>query len=161
MEMDKTLFDKLYRDNADRMYKIANAIIGNAEQSKDLVNDAFLNLLIKWDSLYTHPNLPAWLTVTVKNLAFDELKTGRRRYEMIVDDMSAIPVEDEPVTLDHILPKSMSPKERAILTMRYEQRLTCEEIAAELGISTSACKMRLARARESFRKNLEKDEIFL
>jgi RNA polymerase sigma factor (sigma-70 family) len=91
MELEDALFDKLYLENSERLYKVAYALTGSAELAKDLVNDAFFTLLRKWDSLYAHPNLPAWLMVTVKNLAFDEMRSGRSRYGNIMNEDYRIP----------------------------------------------------------------------
>ena len=52
----------------------------------------------------------------------------------------------------------LSPDHRAILVLRLWQDLSYTEIAAVLGISLPAVKMRLNRARAEFRKYYEDDD---
>jgi RNA polymerase sigma-70 factor (ECF subfamily) len=49
----------------------------------------------------------------------------------------------------------VSPAHRAILVLRFWEGLSYLEIAAVLGISLPAVKMRMQRAREEFRKRYE------
>jgi len=48
--------------------------------------------------------------------------------------------------IQEILPTSLSDDERQLLTWYFEQDLSFEEIADQLGITYSACKKRVSRA---------------
>jgi RNA polymerase sigma factor (sigma-70 family) len=53
----------------------------------------------------------------------------------------------------------LSPRDRLILRMRYEERMTTEQVAEQLGISIAAAKKAAHDARERLRNHLKKASI--
>jgi RNA polymerase sigma-70 factor (ECF subfamily) len=146
-------FDTLYMENAPRMVRLAAYLLGDRQIAEELVHEACLILLYKRDRLADHPNLPGWLSQTLKNLVADELKSARHRLELPLNEAADTGREDtyEP-PLELLLPPGLTPKEREILILYYEKQLSYEEIAARLNITVINCRTRLFRARARYKK---------
>lgn len=149
-------FDQLYRENSAHLFKQAFYVLHDQHLAEDLVEEAFLILLYKQRDLINHPNLAGWLSQTLKNLIYDELKSARHRLEiplMYDADVSTTDTYHQP--LDEILPKGLLPKEREILLLLFEEQLSYEEIAQRLGISVLNCRTRAFRAKKHCKDLME------
>ncbi len=137
------LFDELYIRNYDRLVHIGYRLLGSREQAEELTQETFLLALVRIGDLATHPCPEGWLTVTLSNL----IKNERRRnafQDVPLGDID-IPARDDSEPLEHLLPVDMLKEDRQLLIWRYEDQLSCEEIADRLGISHTACRSRISR----------------
>ena len=152
-------FDQLYREHSARLFKQAYYVLHDSHLAEDLVEETFLILLYKQRDLVKHPNLAGWLSLTLKNLILDELKSARHRLEMpLISDESAICVDTYHQPLDELLPKELLPIEREILILLFEEQLSYEEIAQQLGISVLNCRTRAFRAKAHYKALMAKEE---
>ena len=150
-------FDQLYREHSARLFKQAYYVLHDSHLAEDLVEETFLILLYKQHDLVKHPNLAGWLSLTLKNLILDELKSARHRLEMsLISDNSATYVDTYHQPLDELLPKELYPKEREILILLFEEQLSYEEIAQRLGISVLNCRTRAFRAKAHYKELITK-----
>lgn len=148
-------FDKLYLDNSPRMVKMATYLLKDQSIAEELVNEAFLILLSKRRDLKHHPNLPGWLSQTMKYLIANEVNSARHRLEFPLEMDSDIPVPDTyKQPLSELLPMNLSPKEREILILFYERQLSYEQISAQLDVSVLNCRTRLFRAKRHYKEIL-------
>lgn len=155
-------FDALYRENAPRMLKLATHLLGDQRIGEELVQEAFLILLCKREKLLGHPNLLGWLIVTLKHLISAELKSAKHRLEFPLLEQKDIPTHDiYHIPLISVLPPELTPKEREILTLFFEEQLSYEQIASKLNISVLNCRTRLFRAKSHYRglEEKKKDQI--
>ena len=145
-------FNQLYREHSARLFKQAFYVLHDSPLAEDLVEETFLVLLYKQRDLVNHPNLAGWLSLTLKNLIFDELKSARHRLEMpLISDDTASSVDTYHQPLDELLPKGLFPKEQEILILLFEEQLSYEEIAQRLGISVLNCRTRAFRAKAHYK----------
>lgn len=152
-------FDQLYREHSARLFKQSYYVLHDSHLAEDLVEETFLILLYKQRDLLNHPNLAGWLSLTLKNLIFDELKSARHRLEMpLISDDTASSVDTYHQALDELLPKGLFPKEREILILLFEEQLSYEEIALRLGISVLNCRTRAFRAKTHYKALIAKEE---
>ncbi len=155
-------FDQLYREHSARLFKQAYYVLRDRELAEDLVSEAFLILLYKQHEpgIQNHPNLAGWLSLTLKNLICDELKSARHRLEIpLISDNTAAYVDTYHQPPDELLPKCLLPKEREILILLFEEQLSYEEIAVRLGISVLNCRTRAFRAKKHCKELLSEEEI--
>ncbi|MGX9901689.1 RNA polymerase sigma factor [Arthrobacter sp. SA17] len=145
-------FIALHKDNYPRVYMFVQRRVNDPELAQELAADVFRIAWQKQDDAAV-----TWLLTVARNLVGnayrsrerqqalqDKLKqNAHRRYE--ADDANASVQE----ALD-----AMREKDRDILQLAYWDALTVAEIAAVLGCSESAAKVRLHRARTAFRKLL-------
>lgn len=152
-------FDQLYTKHYKRLMQTAFYSLHDMSLAEDMVEEVFLTLLYKQHSLMKHPNIPGWLSLTLKNIIDDELKSAWRKYEVpLVFDEDA-PVRDTyKHPLKDLLPEKLSHKEREILILLLEKQLSYNEISQKLGISEANCRIRAYRARVHCRELMEKEK---
>ena len=144
-------FTDLYRLNAPKMVRYA----------EELVEDAFVLLLRKQEEVVDHPNPAGWLWKTLQHLILTEVRMARNRMEVPLEqDFDLAAPQREQEALADSLPEGLTPREREILLLYYEEELSHEEIAGKLGISELNSRTRLFRARGRCRELMEKAKNF-
>ncbi|MEZ5259075.1 MAG: sigma-70 family RNA polymerase sigma factor [Ilumatobacteraceae bacterium] len=129
--------------------------------AEDLVHDAFLGVLSAWKRGRVPELSGAILTVAVRQRFLDGIR-GQRRRERRETLASArdVHVPGDPdgsgaIGMLGVL-RSLPPRHRLALVMRYVDDLSIEEVASQLGVSTNAAESLLARARRDARRLLER-----
>ncbi len=70
------LFDRLYRDHVDRIYRLAQRLCGHSDDARDLVQETFLNAFRKFKQFRGEAQVSTWL-YTIASRAC--LRMRRRR----------------------------------------------------------------------------------
>jgi RNA polymerase sigma-70 factor (ECF subfamily) len=150
--------ERLYEEYQRPLLAYLKRLVSDHEAAEDLCQDTFAKALQRWEQHNAQSNVVAWLYRIATNNAYDHLRRRRRRILTRLIELEAFPTatsapesrlaESEPVraALARIPPQYRVP---LLLT---SQGHSTEEIAAALGCSCLAVKMRLFRARERFRR---------
>ena len=146
---------QLYETQYEKMFQVAYRMTGSVETTQDVVQDAFLLALFQQEKLAQHPFLEGWLMITVKNLALNERRKGKRHPTVPLDSFVYNADHAQECPLEAILPRQLKPEEKQILLWRFEDQLDYREIADRLGISEAACRSRVSRAVARCRQYLE------
>ena len=136
----------LYQAQYDKLLKAAYRMIGDLDSAQDLVQQVFLIALVRQSDISSHPMLEGWLMLTLKNLVKNERRRQNNHPQVSLEDIVELPVPASPDSLEHILPKELSPEDREILVWRFERQMDYKEMADRLGMSESACRSRVSRA---------------
>jgi RNA polymerase sigma-70 factor (ECF subfamily) len=165
---DQNAFGRLVVAYQTPVYNLAYRMLGNKVEAEDAAQEAFLRA-------YTHlrsydPKRPfrSWLFSIASHYCIDRLR--RRR-------VTWLPLEDEFAEPYHMTSKSpnpeivtsrreqeeqvqsllstLSPTDRAAITLRYWYDCSYEEIAEMLNLTVSAVKSRLHRARRALASSIE------
>lgn len=144
-------FDPIYTANYSRLVKVAYYLLWDKSMVEDIVQSAFFALLLKREALRDHPNIPGWLTETVRNLANNEHSRARYTREVPLTPGRDVAAGEPPPDFMSLLPAGLNESERTILYLSIEAGLSHEEIAARLGCRPEASRMRLSRARQRCR----------
>ena len=114
-------FDELYADQFLPMVKFATLMTGNVDVARDIVQDAFVKLHVKWVGV-EHPK--AYLRTSVVNGCRSRARWERRRRGR---PSTAEPVtEQTPEELNDVLAR-LNTRQRAAIVLRfYEQRSEAE-----------------------------------
>lgn len=165
---DRSAFDALVRRTWSGTYALAFRLTGDAEDARDVCQEAYLRAYRGLRRFRGDARFTTWLYRITANCASTHLGRRRRhRHEELDDDLelsdlspSIDPVgRSESASLRDAVQKALAalpPKLRAVVVLRDIYDLSHEVIAAELGISVSAAKVRLHRARHRLR-----DDVFL
>ena len=158
MQSDRdSRFTELYRGNAPRMFAYALRQLRDRSLAEELVEEAFVRLLQQWDSLTDHPTLEGWLWKTLQHLILTEVRLAKYHREVPLDPACQTPAPDlDSGRLEDVLPQGLTPGEREVLLLFYEEGLSHQEMARRLGISEMNSRTRLFRARNHCKKLLEK-----
>jgi RNA polymerase sigma-70 factor (ECF subfamily) len=145
-------FAEIYRQHAAAVLRFAWGLCGDRSTAEDIVSETFVRVLTRPDRIRTRTAL-AYLLAVARNTYL----SGRRRYRRevaLAEDLVA-PATDLDRRLDAesglaVVLRALaglSEAERAALLLRVDHELPYEEIAAALGISPTAAKVRVHRAR--------------
>lgn len=148
------LFEREY----EILIRIAYRLTGDLDNAQDLVQDTFILAVSHCDDLIFHPSTGGWLTRTLYNLILNERRRLKTVREIPLDEMPNISAPEPTTSLDNILPKQLPQEDRKIIIWRFEQQMDYEEMSTRLGISVGACRMRISRALEKYRKYLRTHE---
>jgi len=163
---DREAFDELVRLTRNDAYGLALRLTGNPEDAADVVQDAYLRAFRGIRRFRGQALFSTWLYRIVANCAATHtVKRSRHRHEPLPDsDLVADthPESDphdqaEAAMLRHRLDaaiRELPPRLRAVLVLRDVYELPHDAIAAELGITVSAAKVRLHRARRRLREQV-------
>src|SRR5437867_6620898 len=88
-----TAAERLVATFGDRAYRLAIGITGNAHDTEEAVQDAFLSVIRKIDTFRGDSAFRSWLYRIVANAAYQRLRTRRgRSADISLDDL--LPVFD-------------------------------------------------------------------
>jgi RNA polymerase sigma-70 factor (ECF subfamily) len=173
---DEAAYEKLVREYGGRMLATATRILGNPEDARDAVQDAFLSAFRAIGSFAGQSRTSTWLHRIVINASLMKIRTRQRRPEEPIDPLLPAFLEDghhadppaewkEPADVllqrreTRELVREMIGKlpeaYRTVLVLRDIEELDTQETARLLEISTSAVKTRLHRARQALRTLLD------
>ena len=162
-EGDQAAFEELVRGTYAEMYTLAKRLTGNEEDARDVVQESYLRAYRGLKRFRGDAQFTTWLYRITANCANTQLgKRTRRRTEPLPDEMLLVDVDpdrdpsaraDAAVLRDRLETAldDLPPKLRSVVLLRDVYDLPHEAIAAELGISESAAKVRLHRARRQLR----------
>ena len=152
---------------------VALRIVGNEQDAADVVQDSYLRAWRALPSFRGDSKLSTWLHTIVVNTSISALQRRRQRgtdYLSELDDakladrysLTDPPTAAEQTELRHTLlhavqclPDSL----REVVVRRELRGLSHDAIATELGISETASKVRLHRARAKLRTALGDDHL--
>ena len=149
-------FQTKYKEYGEMLYRISFVLLGNPDDTEDVLQDVFITLLYNSPQFKTKEHEKAWLIRITQNKCINILKNSERK-NLTIDEMK-LPTysenRDEKIDIiKHIL--SLPPKYKTAVILYYYNDYSVDEIATTLKISKSAVKMRLKRAREILKIELE------
>ncbi|MDO8670406.1 MAG: sigma-70 family RNA polymerase sigma factor [Dehalococcoidia bacterium] len=161
---DRDSFAALVEKFKAPVYNLAYRMMGNSIDAEDVAQDAFLRAYTQLATYQPDRKFGTWLLSIAAHLCIDRL---RRKRPISLDSLPFFDRPDEvskgPETAaldrekrDAIqdLLKSLPVKYRAPIVLRYWYDRSYAEIATILGLSESAVKTRLFRARELLAREL-------
>ncbi len=162
---DRKAFDELVRVTYLDTYTLAYRLTGNEEDARDVVQEAYLRAFRGLKRFRGEARFSTWMYRITANCASTHLgKRRRHRHEELTDEVvdelhsgadpeASLEADSLRAQLQEVL-RGLPPKLRAVVVLRDIYDLPHEAIAAELGISESAAKVRLHRARRKLREDL-------
>jgi RNA polymerase sigma-70 factor, ECF subfamily len=163
---DREAFDELVRVTYAETYTLALRLTGNEEDARDVVQEAYIRALRGLRRFRGDARFSTWMYRITANCAAD-VTSGRakHRHEELDDDLNVVelrPSADPEVQADATALRDrlgdalrkLPPRLRQVVVLRDIYDLPHEAIAAELGISETAAKVRLHRARRKLRDDL-------
>ena len=162
---DVGAFSEIVERYQGQVYNLAYRMLGNPHDAEDAAQEAFLRCYSQLGSYDSGRKFSTWLLSITSHLCIDLLR--RRRFTWLSwddasYDRSGAP-EEEPESVAMRLEtrrefqkvlQAMSPKYRLVTILRYWHDLSFHEIAEATGLSESAVKTRLFRAREWLARNV-------
>ena len=172
-EGDDAAFERLVEATYRDTFTLAVRLTGNEEDARDVTQEAYLRAYRGLSRFRGDARFSTWMYRVTANCAATYLgRRNRHRHEQLpeagelVDLRTDVDPElraDAADTRDRLLEAldSLAPKLRAVIVLRDVYELSHDAIAEELGISTTAAKVRLHRARHKLRSEIhpELDQV--
>jgi len=150
---DTTAFAALVQRNRARVEAVVERMVG--EDAEDLVQEALLRAYLGLSQLRDPARFSAWLCGIAVNLAKMRLRRRRLETHLIAEPSIDEGFEDrELLRLVREAVDVLPAGQREVVLMHYIDDLSCDEIAALLGSSPGAVRVRLHRARQQLREEL-------
>ena len=165
---DENAFVSLVKKYQKQVHALAWRKIGDFHIAEEITQDTFLKVYQKLSTLKDPYQFSGWLYVIATNQCRAWLRKKRietaslentdialveggaySRY--VADEHAKTTVEAQREVVKKLLAK-LKESERTVMTLHYFGDMTCEEISRFLGVSTSAIKLRLHRARQRLQK---------
>lgn len=140
-------FEGFYQAELARVVRRIALIVGSVPAAEDIAHDALLQVYRRWDRL----DAPgAYLRTVTLNAAFRWLRLQRRETAHAdLPDRAAVPATDF-VELASQLGR-LTPRQRAVIVLRYYDGLSEVQIAEALGCRPGSVGPLLSRARNHLR----------
>jgi RNA polymerase sigma-70 factor, ECF subfamily len=162
MSVTPTTFHELYTRYSQDVYCFAYWLTGDADEAKDITSETFVLVWTSEAEIRT-ASVKAYLFTIARNLYLKQQRRTSRHAPM--DDR----LPDTAVDLDRTMAAKDELKrtlatlqtfpeiDRTVLLLRAQEELSYEDIAAATGLSLSAAKVKVFRARAKLLKLLERN----
>ena len=165
---DPAAFDVLVRRWKNRVFRLALRFVRRPEDAEDMTQEVFMKVFrtaatYRMDAPFEH-----WLLRIATNTCVDRLRAARRRPEDVLSaitpdaatwldralggrSLRALEIESARRTAGELL-STLSPKDRAVLVLLDLEGLSAQQVAAAIGSTRAAVKVRAMRARRALRR---------
>ena len=171
---DQNAFDRIYRKEADKLYRIAYLISGNQSDSEDILQQSFVKCFLHRTEIHNPETFEKWITTILVRTAWkllkkkgravsmDELRENEEQagyLEQICED------RESPGPLEMVLQREerrriyqavmeLEVKIRTVMILYYYRDYSVKEIAALTGSFEGMVKSRLYAGRKMLKGKL-------
>src|SRR3984885_184050 len=164
-------FVELSKRHTSRVFQTAYRVTRNRQDAEDVLQEAFLNAFTHMKNFEGRSSFSTWLTRIAINSALMTLRRKRNCHEIPIDDGPVgnfvIREPQSPMgdpeshyvrgERHKLLRKAihrLPPVYREVIQLRQSKEHSVREIAQSLGITVSAVKSRLSRAKSALRTSM-------
>ncbi len=143
----------------DTLYRVSCTLLDREADREDAVQEAICRAWERRDSLKQPRYFQTWLTRILINACYDLLRDRKRL--ICMDELPDGPAPDTGPEQSMDLARAVGSLEQSLrlpVILYYAEGFSVEEIAGMLGLSLSAAKMRLHRARAILRQRLSEED---
>jgi RNA polymerase sigma-70 factor (ECF subfamily) len=156
-------FNEVVERYSAKVYGLCYRILRNQEEAQDLTQEVFVRVYLKRKSFKGRSALYTWIYRIAVNMCLSHLKKRKAQtvpLHEVEGMLAATPAEtsDSRVELDQLLAKaleSVPPKQRAVFSLRFYDKMSFNEIAEAMGTSVGAAKANHHFAVERLRQLLQ------
>lgn len=155
-------FEEKYVRLAPRLYQVAFALVQNAQDAEDVVQETLVKLWRDADRLEAKQNTQGYILRTLRNACIDLIRLRHDDTELdIVENVCSQPENPPPIDaaerIQNIL-CALPQKTQRIITMRHVAECSIDEICEATGETPSNVRQILSRTR---RKIVEQYKTFI
>ncbi|HEX5808229.1 MAG TPA: sigma-70 family RNA polymerase sigma factor [Anaerolineales bacterium] len=167
---DQDAFAVLVTEHQRYVYNLALRVLKNEDEALDLAQETFVRAWTALPNFRGQSQFRTWLYRIVTNLCYNRLPGLRRSLNELGDDViSELPENDrspgnpssgsedrELRAYLHRAIEQLDEHYRLLVSLRYQNELSYEEIASTLNLPLGTVKTGLFRAKEQLRRALER-----
>ena len=152
--MDEREFERRVRACRQKLFRICFAILPNAADREDAIQEALIKAWRRRDSLRDESLFETWLVRIAINECKSALRWRKRHETTELTEIIPAPEPPDPALRDALF--SLDVKLRLPLTLHYVEGYTLEETARLTGVPLGTLKHRLRRAKTELQTALQK-----
>ena len=149
-------WERIVTEQENRLYRAALAILGDASEAEDAVQDTFLKYLEKRPALVSPTHEQRWRMRVLVNGCKTRLRAAWRR-NLPLEEGLAVASPEERAELEELM--ALPPKDRLGIHLYYYEGYKTAEIAQITGEQEGTVRSRMSRAREKLRTLLAEEEL--
>lgn len=164
-DVNRPTFAAVAEDCLDEVYRYLLMLTADPALADDLTGSTFERALRLWRRYDPRRGAPvAWLCSIARSTALDHFRAEQRRRRREERYSAELPVAEVP-RLEGLSPEleaavaELSAADREVLALRVVLELDAETAARVLGISRTACSMRLSRALSKLEERMAADAL--
>jgi RNA polymerase sigma-70 factor, ECF subfamily len=151
---DPRAFHALVDRHAQRLYRLAVYLVGNASDAEDVLQETFIGAFRGLGSFEGRSSVKTWLTRILVTQAA-RWRRGRRGARPMDESIAAaVASPDAGLDVKEAM-RRLSPEHRQVLVLREFDGMSYEEMAEVLGVPRGTVESRLHRARSELREKLK------
>jgi RNA polymerase sigma factor (sigma-70 family) len=160
VDRSEEAFAALVRRYAGLVYSTAKRRLANGSLAEDITQLVFIRFARKPPGVKTDGELAAWLHRTTIHVTIDLWRSESRRRARELQAVVMEPATPETAIWEDISPKldealnQLGDDDRQVLLLRFFNRQSMREVGLALGVSEDAAKMRVSRAVNRLRTQL-------
>jgi RNA polymerase sigma factor (sigma-70 family) len=162
-------FASIYTRFRPHLERHARRFLHNPSQVDEVVQDAFLYLMVSLPELDSEIGVLRFLKWKVRLLCLDVIRASGKAYLSSIDDV-AEPVSSDPEVSSYLEQQDdaavlrlalskLNPRHREVLLASIYEEKSTEQIAAQVGLSENATRQLIFRARAAFKKALLGEDV--
>ena len=159
---DQASFERLIEPHIALGYRLAAAMLNDAGQAEDAVQEATLRAWRSIGQLRSSAHIRGWFLSIVANRSRSIRGTRWWSVVRLPEPFRRLPSPAEAVDRREDLMVALgrlSPDERAAVLLRYYEDMTSREVGLALGITATAARSRIRRALQRLRVDLAEEEL--
>lgn len=163
---DDAAFGVLVERYTDRIYRHLYRLVGQREEAEDLTQESFVRAYRARHRFDTQREFRGWIYAIAANLGRNALRDRSRKGQaMALADLEQLTCQEEAnsnlvrhelaTELDAAMAE-LSPTAATLIDLHYREQMTLREAGSLLGMSETAAKVAVYRARKRLRKMLDR-----
>lgn len=165
---DRAAFAALVRAHQDEVYTLARRLVGDPHLASDVAQDALIRAWRALPKFRGDSRLSTWLYRITVNTAWTHKKRAKRHAVASIDDLHDLAAPEDsthPVFAGEMMElrgrlrralDRLPPPQRQVVVLKDIYGWSHAEISRAMGISETAAKVRLHRARARLARDLER-----
>jgi RNA polymerase sigma-70 factor (ECF subfamily) len=158
-EEQELLLQELYK----QMFIVAYSIMRNRSEAMDVVQESWLKILMKLDTLRDQEKIIQWAKVIASNTAYNMIKRSTKYIERIKEECMQYETTAASSEVENYLDQTMiwesvmtlDSSTRQIFIYKYYQDMKDQDIADRMGMPVGTIKARLHRGKDQLRNLLK------
>jgi RNA polymerase sigma-70 factor, ECF subfamily len=159
-------FREAVEQNQQMAYSLAYRFLGNEDDARDIVQEAFIRVWKHWDRYHKEMRFSTWLYKIVTNLCLDHIRSFKRRETETIEQRIIQRLASQEPAADEILDQAekaemirsisgeLPSKQQMVFVLRDLQDLEMTEVCGISGMNPSQVKANLYMARKYIRDRI-------
>lgn len=167
-DLDKSGFEQLFREFYAPLCRYGVGIIGDSDQSEDIVQQAFVKMWNKREEMDLSRSLKSYLYTSVRNACINYIRDHKKFRSQVLDidiygtdTVSSFMDGDEILQADELTEKirialsKLPEKSREVFVMSRMEQMKYREIAEKLGVTVKTVEAHMSKALKILREELK------